>query len=139
MLLSPGALKGWGTLVSITRPEGVSAQTVSELSWRGGGMFPDIGPRGAGTETMNPPLPSLRFQFQPPDLQHLICKWDNNLLFGTITFFCSCPCQISHGLWGAWRGPTLCWMLHMSCPCSTGEKAGDTERANALLQGTTPS
>ena len=80
MLLSPGALKGWGTLVSVTRPEEVSAQTVSELSWRGGGMFPDIGPRGAGTETMNPPLPSLKFQFQLPDLQHLICKWDNNLL-----------------------------------------------------------
>ena len=29
---------------------------------------------------MNPPLPSLRFQFQPPDLQHLIYKRDNNRL-----------------------------------------------------------
>ena len=58
---------------------------------------------------------------------------------GTITVFCSRPCRISHSLWGAWRGPALCWMLHMSFPCSTGEKAGATEKANALLQGTTPS
>ena len=58
---------------------------------------------------------------------------------GTITVFCSRPFRISHSLWGAWRDPALCWMLHMSFPCSTGEKAGATEKANALLQGTTPS
>ena len=78
-LLSPGTLKDGGHL-RVSPALGRSALTVSELSWWGRGMFPDIGSRGGGTETMNPPLPPLRFQFQPPDLQHLICKRDNNRL-----------------------------------------------------------
>lgn len=71
----------WGTLVSVASPGEVSSQAVSERGRvRVRGLVPGHQVQGWRDRDHEATLPpELGFQFQPPDISHLVCKWDNDL------------------------------------------------------------